>query len=168
MDEIWKPVVGLEGQYEVSNLGRARSLDRIENGPRRRARKGRILKPGIRNGYPCLFLPSGGGQRKYNIHRLIAAAFIGSPPDGAVVDHINGVKQDNRLENLRYTSISENTLNTRKVWSKSGIRGVHVNPCSKSKPWVARISWRGERVFLGAFATPEAALSAIDAFKTLN
>lgn len=105
--EEWKSVYGYEGKYEISNLGRVRGLDRLVDGrpnePQRRW-KGRILKIGIREGYPYVALNHG---EKQSIHRLLMAAFVG--PSDLWVNHINGIRTDNRLENLEYVTPKENT-----------------------------------------------------------
>lgn len=98
LEETWKQVVGFEG-YEVSNQGRVR-----------RSRTGRILRGQQCGNRPYLKLHLGTqeqrGQR--TIHSLVAEAFLGPRPEGANVDHINGDYRDNRAENLRYLSTSEN------------------------------------------------------------
>jgi len=110
MREVWKPVVGHEGAYEVSNLGQVRSLDRViyrrfgRTGPYAdnlvpKTLPGVLLKPQIdRAGYLRVSV----GGRPERIQWLVAAAFIGPRPDGAMVLHGNDVKTDNRLTNLRY------------------------------------------------------------------
>lgn len=107
--EKWKDVVGYEGVYEVSNQGRVRSRDHIDTIGR--FRRGRVLKPAIHNrGYTYVNLYDARTNQKSReyIHRIVARAFIGEPPRGHNVDHINRVRDDNRLENLRYLTIKEN------------------------------------------------------------
>ena len=107
-EEIWKPVVGYEGCYEVSNLGRVRSLDREVRGESNSVclRKGRILKPGATWGYLYVTLCSEGKVKHCRVHRLVLAAFRGESE--LDVNHINHVKADNRLENLEYVTVKEN------------------------------------------------------------
>lgn len=115
MKEEWKPVVGYEGLYEVSSLGNVRSLDRIItsiiNGKEVRSRrKGRMLKPSLSHGYLHINLRKINTKPKTcRVHRLVAEAFHG-PPTGKrnIVNHENGVKTDNRPENLKWTTHSEN------------------------------------------------------------
>ena len=98
MKEIFKPIPGYEGLYEISNLGRVKSL-KFSNE--------RILKPCLNNiGYPRVGLLKGGAQKNKFIHRLVLLAFIGESE--LQVNHINGIKTDNRLENLEYCTASEN------------------------------------------------------------
>jgi predicted XRE-type DNA-binding protein len=108
MTEEWRAVVGHEGEYEVSNLGRLRSLDRITvgiNGHTQQTR-GRLRKPVLmQNGY-CKYTL--GKRKQCYAHRLVAEAFIGSPPSGTVVCHRDGDKTNNRAENLYYGTQGEN------------------------------------------------------------
>lgn len=111
-EEIWKPVVGYEGSYEVSDLGRVRSLDRVvvtRRGPRRY--RGRLLKltyPGA--GYPAVQLLKVGVARTGLVHHLVLAAFVGPRPPGMEACHYDDDKTNGQLSNLRYASRSENTL----------------------------------------------------------
>ena len=109
--EIWKPVKGYEGSYEVSNLGNVRSVDRyIETKKGKCFRKGRMRKPFISNaGYKIVSLCS----KKYLVHRLVANAFCENPDREKfnVVDHINTDTLDNRAENLRWCDTAGNLAN---------------------------------------------------------
>lgn len=110
--EIWRPVVGQEGNYEVSNIGNVRSLDRFINHPKSKTGKnyvkGRILKKIKQNhGYYCVSLKHG---QKTTVHSLVAEAFIGPQRRGYHIDHINRVRTDNRVENLRYLTVVENSV----------------------------------------------------------
>lgn len=104
MKEQWKPVVGYEGLYEVSNLGRVKSLARevVGHGGSTYRIMDRILKP-AGGRYPQVALCKGGTSKSYRIHTLVVEAFIGPRPTGGdyTVDHVNKDKKDNRVENLR-------------------------------------------------------------------
>ncbi|WP_157257602.1 NUMOD4 motif-containing HNH endonuclease [Oerskovia sp. Root918] len=105
--EAWKPIDGFEGQYEVSDLGRVRSMDRVD--PRGRLRDGRHLSPfATRKGHLRVALCHGTGNRKLYIHRLVLEAFVGPAPDGTEACHGDGNPAHNALENLRWDSRSEN------------------------------------------------------------
>ena len=109
--EIWKPVKGYEGLYEVSSLGNVRSLDRYIGTKKGKCfRKGRMRKPFISNaGYKIVSLCSKG----YLVHRLVAEAFCENPDRERfnVVDHINTDTLDNRAENLRWCDTAGNLAN---------------------------------------------------------
>lgn len=106
--EIWKPIPKYEDFYEASSLGRIRSKDRIRaNGI---PLKGRVLKPNPeRGGYLQVALYRSGEKPKYlKVHRLVASAFLPNPQSKEQVNHKNGIRNDNRLENLEWCSCSEN------------------------------------------------------------
>lgn len=116
--EVWKDVVGHEGRYSVSSLGRVYS----------HLGRGGIRKPGKHTGgyLQVSLCIEGKGVSRY-IHRLVMEAFIGSCPEGHNVNHKNFNKEDNRLENLEYITIQENqnhwiysnqSLTARKKWSE--------------------------------------------------
>lgn len=73
-------------------------------------------------GYPCRQIK----KKRIRVHEMIARAFLGEKPEGYSVDHINGVKSDNRLENLRYVNHSQNLRGARKINGNSKYRGVHL------------------------------------------
>lgn len=115
--EIWKPIITDEedytGIYEVSNLGRVRSLDReVWNGKVWYTKEGRILKTfKDRNGYFNIALYKDNKHKYYGVHRLVAFAFIPNPENKPYIDHINTIKTKNEVWNLRWTTPSENMGN---------------------------------------------------------
>ncbi len=101
--EEWRPVVGFEGRYEVLNLGRVRSI--------------RILNPGLckQSGRRMVGLCRGSGRVKNaNIAPLVLAAFSGPRPDGLVCCHGDGDRTNDRLENLRWDTLSANVDDARR------------------------------------------------------
>lgn len=110
MIELWKSVPGACGYYEISDHGRVRSLPRdvhIRGGYRRT--KTRILKLCRRDdGYLSVILHKDGELVRWFVHRMVLAAFVGPCPIGEQVAHNNGLKDDNRLINLRYATPKDN------------------------------------------------------------
>lgn len=109
--EQWLPVPGWEGAYEVSNLGRVRSVTRkVWNGRAMATRPGRVLKGGVKPaGYPYVNLCRDKDQEVRYIHELVLTTFVGERPSlYHVARHLNDVPSDNRLENLRWGTESDN------------------------------------------------------------
>jgi hypothetical protein len=112
IEEIWKPIVGYENLYEVSNLGRIKSL------PKKGFKKEVIRKTGmdIRTGYVIVMLRKNNVPKSRRIHSLVIEAFSGIKPSRKLVtNHINGNKRDNRLENLELISQKENVIHALKL-----------------------------------------------------
>jgi len=110
--EEWRPIEGYEGFYEVSNLGRVRSLDRVVKGcpGQQKPIKGRLLKPLLRShGYLYVCLCKEGKKKNYFIHRLVAVAFLGQPPEGHVVCHGSKGQQCNKVTNLSWGTYKQNS-----------------------------------------------------------
>lgn len=100
--EIWKPI--LSGYYEVSNIGNVRRAKDGEN-----TYAGRMAKPSRSgNGYMIFGAYIGGKRKNVLVHRAVAEAFLGECPLNHQVNHIDGVKTNNRAENLEYLTISDN------------------------------------------------------------
>ena len=104
-NEIWKDIEGYEGLYQVSNLGRVKSLEKIRGV---QFQKEKILIPQtIKGGYLRIGLSKNGKSTKFLIHRLVAEAFI---PKHFTVNHKDGNKTNNSLDNLEWVSQKENNI----------------------------------------------------------
>ena len=113
--EEWRPVVGYEGRYEVSDHGKVRTVGRtiIRSNGHPDTYKTAVLSPADRNGYNAVQLKANGvGSTRY-VHRLVLEAFVG-PADGRVCCHGNGDRKDNRLPNLRWGTYRDNALDKAK------------------------------------------------------
>jgi hypothetical protein len=114
MDEIWKDIKGHEGLYQVSNLGRVKSLKReVFHRKGNLNIKERILKPhksGLKNNiYYDVFL-SNQVIKQIKIHRLVAETFLGNPDKKEQINHVDGNKLNNNVDNLEWVTAKENTV----------------------------------------------------------
>ena len=107
--EVWRDIPEYEG-YQVSNLGRVKSLERFKKGKNGSSVtvKEKILKPQLVHGYYQIGLHKNSIQKFYLVHRFVWEAFNGQIPEGYEVNHINEVKTDNRLSNLNLMTHKEN------------------------------------------------------------
>jgi hypothetical protein len=124
--EIWKDIIGYEGLYQVSNLGRVKSLARtIYRGHNRPLPlKERILKQGCKDGYRQVNLANYGKIKTIRVHRLVAEAFIENTENKPFINHINGVRNNNKLNNLEWCTQSENLKHAYKIGNKKPIRMI--------------------------------------------
>ena len=115
--EEWRQVVGYEGYYEVSSLGNLRSVDRYVKYPKggQMLRKGKPMRQNKNKyGYVDVRLGKLGVEKAHLIHRLVASTFLDNPESKPEVNHKNGIKSDNRLENIEWATKSENRLHAYK------------------------------------------------------
>jgi hypothetical protein len=130
MCEIWKDIKGYEGLYQVSNQGRIKSFPRKVNfGRSWRMTKEKFLSPALdSNNYPFVTLSVTQKHFHLSIHRAVAEAFLDNPKELREVNHINGCKIDNYVENLEWISSSDN-----KYHALDNDLKAHGQDCSFSK-----------------------------------
>ena len=156
VEERWLPIVGYEGLYEVSDLGRVRSLARTTT-------KGGIMKQQVSsNKYLRVELSKQNIRKKKLIHRLVLEAFL-PIEEKMEVDHINHIKTDNRLENLRWATRSENKRNTNKMVNCSS-QYIGVSWCKSRNNWEVRCKFDNKNINVGRFNTELEAAKAYNNF----
>ena len=158
--EIWRDVKGYEGCYQASSLGRIKSLDRtvVCKDGSERVYRGRILKGSINKttGYRQVGLSVNGKLRTFTASQLVALAFLNHTPDGhtSVVDHVNGNRLDDRVENLQIVTNRENSstcYRSNKETLSSKYAGVSWY--KRDNKWISRIQYEGKSVYLGLYPT---------------
>jgi hypothetical protein len=122
MDEIWKDIEGYEGLYQVSNLGRVKSLKRqVVDTVGFRIVPESYLRGRLRYGYRIVSLCKHGEINRCMVHRLVAKAFIPNPENKPTVNHIDGVRNNNIVTNLEWATYRDQQLHKYRVLhSKKG------------------------------------------------
>lgn len=169
-NEQWKDVPGFEGYYQVSSTGRVRSLDRLIKHSKRGEliRKGRVLKLRFNKsrGYFMFSFYKDGKATSGDLHRFIMKAFNGE--SNLFVDHKDGNKQNNNVDNLRYcTPRANSTFDNVKRTNKTGFMGVSKYARCKDNPFIAGIRISGEVVKIGCYPTAEAAHEVYNKYSAL-
>lgn len=161
--EVWKDIPGYESHYKVSNFGRVKSL---------KNNREKILKLNPdKDGYSIVYLCLNSKIKTFKVHRLVMLSFVGKSE--LQVDHLNKIKNDNRIENLEYVTPRENILRgdmcqKKKAGCYSKYIGVTYSPKYLKKPWIARLQYKGKRINLGIYKTEEEANEIVMKFKKEN
>lgn len=120
-EEIWKPVVGYEGLYEVSDRGRVRTLIKKT---RCKSAGGILAQQSAPNRYRLVCLTKDGDDHSRSVHRLVATAFIQNLEGKPTVNHRNGIRDDNRLSNLEWATHAEQQEHARSGGRNWAVRGT--------------------------------------------
>lgn len=157
--ETWKEISGYEGYYAISNYGKVRSL-----------KKNLILKNIYDSkGYLYIGLSKNGKETKFKIHRLVGLHFLENPKNLPQIDHIDRIKDNNVVSNLRWANNSINAHNTKsRENGTSKFRGVSFDSNAGLKKWKAVISIEKTNYHLGRFLTELEAHNALVNFKLKN
>jgi hypothetical protein len=143
--------------YEISSVGRVRN-----------SKTGRVLKTQPRkDGYVGVQLSKDGKYKNLLMHRLVALAFIENPLGKPDVDHIDRNKSNNSVDNLRWSTTSENLMNsTKRAFTSSIYKGVYFH--GQSDRWRAQVRINGIANHLGGFRTEKEAAESYNAFAALH
>lgn len=155
--EIWKPIKGYEGRYEFSNLNNVKSIGRVVKNRYSTYWVGDIvLKPVFDGRYYKVNLCLNRKGKTFGIHQLVAMYHFGHIPNGLhlVVDHINDITTDNRVENLQVITQREN-INKKHIKRSSKLTGVYWK--NLNKKWSSKIYLNKKAINLGLFDTEEEA-----------
>lgn len=170
MSEIWKDIEGFYGYYQVSDIGRIKSLDRVVQGVNncKKPVKSRILKHALNtNGYPSVALMKLGKQKMSTVHRLVAKAFITNPENKPHINHIDHNPLNTHALNLEWVTVRENCSHSKLGAGTSSFVGVSF--CTATKKWISMIDFGGKSKRLGLFDKEEDAAKAyINALKSKN
>ena len=149
MSEIWRPVSGYEGYYEVSNIGRVRSVPRTREvksrygGTALRTDKGALMSPvNHGNGYLYVTLARDGLRINHYIHRLVAFAFCDGADERLVVDHKDGDKRNNHCDNLEWVTQKVNVVRAAPLMRKP--KSV-CKPSNTAEKYISLVRKRGRR-----------------------
>jgi len=157
-EEIWKDVEGTDKIYQVSNLGNVKTVDRMvkQKHNSEQFKRGRMLKFDTSSkGYMRVNIHYSEGFKKRSlVHRLVIREFMYD--SDLQVNHINGNKSDNRLENLEYVTHLENHNHKVRVINNKKRYGIYKSRCKKGK-WVAQIRLNSKTITLGTFDDEELA-----------
>ena len=168
--EIWKDIPEFEGYYQVSNMGRVKSLLRVveKSNNRKMTFQPKILSLNkhYKNGYISAYLRVFDKKERKSVHRLVASIFLDSVNNKLEINHIDSDKSNNRFDNLEWVSRRENQSFMGKNKSKTSIyTGVHKPNYNR---FIATIYYNGKKITIGSFKTEEEAYQSRKQFELEN
>lgn len=160
--EIWKPIPEYESHYEASTYGRVRSLNKlVKSGLRHNktvTKRGRVLKPNKhRDGYLKVTLGKNGKVRTHMVHRLVAKAHLKNTDEYPAINHKNGIKADNRADNLEWCDYKHNSKHRIEVLGQFNPNRKEIYSPSLDKHFVSSFQaalWLNDNVFDGTKQVP--------------
>lgn len=165
--ENWIDLKGFEGTYQISDKLNFRSLDRIVLRPGLRGNmkvKGKELKPTLDSGGYLRIRLNG---KFYSLHRLIALMFIPKSQNRDIVNHKDGNKLNNKVDNLEWCNYYENNIHSvKKENTSSGLTGVTLH--KRTGSWMAQIHYKKKHINLGYYKNKEKAFEARCNFEKQN
>ena len=153
--EIWKDVIGYEGIYLVSNYGNIKSIYRNNK---------YLLLEKTYDGYLRAAFYRNGKKERFHVHRIVANAFIENKEYKKCVNHINSIRNDNRLENLEWVTHRENTHHHYNKKTKH----IGISYAKRMNVYQVKIYVNNTRVYLGSYKTLEEAIKVNNNYKLKN
>lgn len=146
MQEEWRDIIGFDGKYQVSNLGNVKSTDRYYKQANAKTSeyehiyKGKVLTPFYTKwGYKRIGLSQNGKVKFYTIHKLVAETFIPNPENLPCVNHKDGNKENNNVNNLEWCTYQDNNRHARKTGLNKGNKGIsYKNRCLKAIEYIKK------------------------------
>ena len=170
MEEIWKDIKEYEGKYQISNFGNVRST--YDQNQFKKTSRIKNLKAGERNGYLVINLQNKAklkGKKSYQIHRLVAEAFIPNPENKPIINHIDENRKNNVVTNLEWCTQKENVLHSKyKLFKcknrigKSKEKYICLRKMFNKTYYEVRIPNGNNKIYLGSFKNLEDAVQARD------
>ena len=158
--EIWKPILGYEGLYQVSNKGRVKSLSRIVSCRNKfqSLLPEKLLKQGCTKGYFHVSLAKESVKKIFKVHRLVAIAFIPNLQNKPVINHKDLNPKNNFVENLEWNTNAENTHHYQATKTKTGFVGVYFD--KSIKRFIGGFRHNNKLIYVGCFRTRKVAIAA--------